>query len=368
MFKATGILFIAVVLLVSLAIIPCFGAQFATIEKFGPIPKSSSSFTKVKSISKGVEVTKKTENPVTAETKKTFPEKKGTQYTETGIKQDYTRKTVQNTTTTQDGSKTVRTQTDATYKNADGSTTKATYIKWAKYDKDGNLVKVTGKLSRTTTDKDGTIHKSYRTDNYKIRDNGKAYIDTSVSKYKTVTKEGKKTEREIKTKHEYNAAGERTGASGTETITSTNSKTGKTTKATGSVEYVDKDGKLMLKKETTKGEITDKNGKKITDVSMTKTREFVKAGDTWHIASTKTVNNAASTDGDKQTITRTYTYQRDKNGVCTDIKVAASGTRRETEDNGTVKKYNLDNYSAEVERTATGIEMEDEDYDWKLVS
>jgi hypothetical protein len=78
------------------------------------------------------------------------------------------------------------------------------------------------------------------------------------------------------------------------------------------------------------------------------------------------VYTSESIDGDEQTITKTRTYQRDANGVCTGITQTASGTYNAVGGSGGTQSYTMQNYKAEFKFDAEqGWYLANESWDWQ---
>ncbi len=111
--------------------------------------------------------------------------------------------------------------------------------------------------------------------------------------------------------------------------------------------YEIRNGQAIRTQSVTTGTNSGPDGEQTSEFNETTTYDYDMIAGSWQIMSetSNTVTNA--TDGSTSNITKTKTYTRDGNGVCTGIAQTATGTQTQVNQNGGTTTFTMQNYRAD---------------------
>jgi len=130
--------------------------------------------------------------------------------------------------------------------------------------------------------------------------------------------------------------------------------------------HIIKNGEALNSNSQTTGTNYGPDGTKTSDYTETTTYEYQLIGGDWVLVKEISTSNTNGTDGSSSNITKTRTYQRDANGVCTGISQTASGTMAQVNQQGGRQTYTMKNYKAEFKYDPkVGWYLSNESWDWE---
>lgn len=169
----------------------------------------------------------------------------------------------------------------------------------------------------------------------------------------------------FETTYTYDENGRLIGASGT-SDTESDDGNGKTSRSHSVDTYIIQDGEALRSKSETTGTNYGTDDTKTADFTETTTYEYQLIGGSWELVREVSASTSAETNGNEQVVTKTRTYSRDANGVCTGISQSAEGTYTAVNSNGGKQTYTMENYKAEFKFDAEqGWYLTQESWDWK---
>jgi len=133
--------------------------------------------------------------------------------------------------------------------------------------------------------------------------------------------------------------------------------------------YAIQNGEALNNRSVTTGTNNGPDGASTSTFTETKTTQYQMIHGSYHTTSTTSNNATTGTDGSGSNITKTYTYQRDANGVATGMTPTQTGTQTIRDDQGGLINLTMQNYQGSAAYDPTfGYYINNESWQWRQQS
>jgi len=199
---------------------------------------------------------------------------------------------------------------------------------------------------------------------------GSLKVESATGTSNTTASDGSHSTTTFWTNYSYNANGQLAGASGGADTTGDSGKDANgqaigtfTSHTTDS--YIIKNGQALKSSSVTTGTNYGPDGTKTATSTETTNYTYALIGGSWNLMKEVSVSNTNETNGSTETVTKTRTYQRDANGVCTGISQTATGTKTVVDaTTGGRTSYTLSYSATFAYAPEVGWYLKTETYDW----
>lgn len=233
-----------------------------------------------------------------------------------------------------------------------------------------SATEITTTTTRTVDDKGGWSETTTVQTAYSTWKGGSLKIDSASGTSDTKASDGSNSHTNFWTSYTYNANGQLAGASGGAHTTGDRGKDANGepigTFVSDTVDhYIIRNGQALRSSSVTTGTNYGPDGTKTSTFTETTNYAYQLIGGSWHLMGEVSTSTTNGIDGSTETITRTRTYSRDANGVCTGITQTATGTKTVVNENGGKTTYTMSNYQATFAYDSkVGWYLQKESYDW----